>query len=329
MTAWLVRARNAQLLDDFLEKGVVAIGWKELGDLRAYATRGEMLGPLRDAFPSMKPGGQRMSAGQLFRFVHEFREGDRVLTYDPQRRVYHLGTVVGGYEYHPDLVEDNPNVHRVRWEGEVERDDLSARAKNGLGSISTLFQLSEEVAHEVESIFTGRPLGGLGVEPGAESDAEVEGEALAFERIQNQSLELIKDRVSAFGWEEMQELVAGLLRAMGYKTRVSPPGPKGKDIVASPDGFGFENPRIVVEVKHRSGAMGAQAIRSFLGGRHEHDKGLFVSTGGFTKDAYYEAERAKIPLTLLSIDELVQALLDYYDELDLETQHLLPLEKFY
>lgn len=56
----------------------------------------------------------------------------------------------------------------------------------------------------------------------------------------------------------MQDLVAGLLRAMGYKTRVSPSGPdRGKDIVASPDGFGFESPRIVVEVKHRQGAIAA------------------------------------------------------------------------
>ena len=101
----------------------------------------------------------------------------------------------------------------------------------------------------------------------------------------------------------MQELVAGLLRAMGYKTRISPAGPdKGKDIVASPDGFGFESPRIVVEVKHRSSAMGSAEIRSFLGGRHKDDKGLYVSTGGFSKDAYYEAERANIPLTLMSLD---------------------------
>jgi restriction system protein len=44
----------------------------------------------------------------------------------------------------------------------------------------------------------------------------------------------------------MQDLVAGLLRALGYKKRVSPAGPdRGKDIVASPDGFGFESPRIL------------------------------------------------------------------------------------
>ncbi|MDC0946604.1 restriction endonuclease [Nitrospinaceae bacterium] len=44
----------------------------------------------------------------------------------------------------------------------------------------------------------------------------------------------------------MQELVAGLLRAMGSKTKVFPAGPdQGKDIIASPDGFDFEIPRII------------------------------------------------------------------------------------
>jgi restriction system protein len=44
--------------------------------------------------------------------------------------------------------------------------------------------------------------------------------------------------------------------------------------LASPGGLGFEDPRIVVEVKHRTAAMGSLDIRSFLGGRHENGKGL-------------------------------------------------------
>lgn len=129
---------------------------------------------------------------------------------------------------------------------------------------------------------------------------------------------------------EMQELVAGILRAMGYKTRVSPSGSdRGKDIVASRDGLGFEDPRIVVEVKHRNATMGSQEIRGFLGGRHESDKGLYVSTGGFTKDARYEAERARIPLTLMDLDDLVRVMLEHYERMDIEAQRLVPLRKIY
>lgn len=75
--------------------------------------------------------------------------------------------------------------------------------------------------------------------------------------------------------------------------------------------------------------MGSQEIRSFLGGRHEDDKGLYVSTGGFTKDARYEAERASIPLSLMDIDELVEAIIENYETLDNETKQLLPLRRLY
>src|SRR5690606_21526251 len=135
--------------------------------------------------------------------------------------------------------------------------------------------------------------------------------------------------ISALEWSAMQELVAGILRAMG-KTRVSPAGPdRGKDIVASPDGLGFESPRIVVEVKHRRGAMGAHEIRSFVGGRHKDDKGLYVSTGGFTKDSHYEAERASIPLTLMDLDDLADTVTEYYERMDPEARALVPLTRVY
>jgi len=58
---------------------------------------------------------------------------------------------------------------------------------------------------------------------------------------EQRALESLQDRLSKLAWDEMQELVAGLLRSMEYKTRVSPAGPdRGRDIIASPDGFGFQ-----------------------------------------------------------------------------------------
>ncbi|WP_208852362.1 restriction endonuclease [Roseomonas genomospecies 6] len=128
----------------------------------------------------------------------------------------------------------------------------------------------------------------------------------------------------------MELFVAGLLRAMGYKTRVSPVGPdRGRDIFASPDGLGFEDPRIFVEVKHRSGAIGAPTVRSFLGGRRPGDRCLYVSTGGFARDAKYEADRAAVPLSLLDLDDLVALALEHYDTLDVEAKRLLALKRLY
>jgi restriction system protein len=324
--SWMVRAETGgRLYDVFREQSAVAIGWHEIGSLESLRTREAIAERVRMQWPEWKPQAIAMAAGQLHRFRNEIKVGDTVVTYDPGRRVYLVGEISGEYIRDDKIDPEDPNLRPVRWRGEVSRDLLSLPSKNSLGAISTLFLLPPEVAQDVERALTSHQP--ASVDPVEEIEAAEED---IFANIQSKAIEFTKDRVSALGWSQMQDLVAGLLRAMGYKTRVSPAGPdRGKDIVASPDGFGFESPRIVVEVKHRQGSMGAPDIRSFLGGRHPQDKGLYVSTGGFSKDAYYEAERANIPLSLMTIDELVETLVEHYDKLDTETQQLVPLKRIY
>ena len=107
----------------------------------------------------------------------------------------------------------------------------------------------DEAAEEIENLLANKAPSKPNIEPD-EEDKEVDR---IYRENQSKAIEFIKDKVSKLDWDEMQDLVAGLLRGMGYKTRVSNSGPdRGKDIVASPDGLGFESPRIVVEVKHRT-----------------------------------------------------------------------------
>lgn len=143
--------------------------------------------------------------------------------------------------------------------------------------------------------------------------------------------EFIKDRVQKLEWDDMQDLVAGILRAMGYKTVVSGPGAdRGKDILASPDGLGLEQPRIRVEVKHRTKEqMGVPAVRSFIGALRQNDHGLPVSTSGFSRETHYETERSTLPFTLLDLDAFVALLLQHYENLDAGTRALVPLVRVY
>lgn len=291
-------------------------------------TREQFTKAVQRAYPGARKMQVALSAGQAYRFVREMRPGDRVLTYDPGQREYVVGTVSTDYAYKPTADHPFPNVRAVQWDGSVARDTLSVSTRNSLGAIATLFQLPPEAADEIEKRLAEAPQAErLEPEP-TEEETQVD---LLFKDIHNRAFEFIKDRVAKLEWDDMQQLVAGLLRAMGYKTRVSPSGSdRGKDIVASPDGFGFESPRIVVEVKHRTGsAMGSHEVRSFLGGRHKDDKGLYVSTGGFSKEARYEAERANIPLTLMDLDDLVRAILEHYEAMDGDSRRLVSLRKLY
>ena len=328
---WMVRAgRGATHVDALIENESVAIGWAAAGEISPKTTRREVTEILSLNFPDISKGKLAISAGQVYRFLSEIRKGDSVLTYDHSRRIYHVGEIVSDPYFDEKLIGGLPRCRKVKWLGEVSRDKISISTRNSLGAISTLFLLPEDATLEMESRLRGD-------EPQSQTDTDIDSESesevtdLIAQDLRAQSREFIKDNISKLDWDEMQELVAGLLRAMGYKTRVSPSGSdRGKDIIASPDGFGFEQPRIVVEVKHRPNtAMGSGEIRSFLGGRHSDDKGLYVSTGGFTKDALYEAERASIPIVLLDLDGLVKEIIRHYASFDVEAKSLVPMTNIY
>lgn len=215
----------------------------------------------------------------------------------------------------------------VRWETSASRDALKQSSKNSLGGIQTIFAVSGEVmnAPPINHGDFAADSGGSGQAKDASDDNE-DARAATYDN----GIELIKDRVNQLDWEDMERLVAGLLKAMGYCARITPKGPDGgRDVIASPDALGLESPRIVVEVKHRKGAMGAPAIRSFIGGLRTNDRGLYVSTGGFTREARYEADRSNVPMRLLDLDGFVRHYVDVYDKTDEETRDILPLTRIW
>ena len=335
---WMVRAgQGGRAAAEFIEESYVGVSWAELGELSPEASDEEIDMAYERAAPSKSAASRRSGASQLKRFLREIEIGDAVATYDPERRVYYLGEVLSLPFWDEKLAL--PRARRVRWESAVPRSELSTDARNSLGSISTLFQPSETACQELRG--KAFPIGELeqhasqeqaGSEPLDPSGPEIESTDPLFssEAIDSRAADLIEDRLAALDWEEMQELVAGLLRAMGYRTRVSPRGAdRGVDVFASPDGLGLEEPRIFVEVKHRKNAMSAGEIRSFLGGRQPGDRCLYVSTGGFSKEAQYEADRSTVPLRLLAMPDLRELLLQLYDRIDDATQRLVPLRRVY
>ncbi len=330
MVMWMVRSSGGRITNAFIERGLVAIGWDALPmNIVDYKSREDIRKAVSLSWPDMKEGAISTSVGQLLKFAKTLKRGDSVVTYDSAARQYYIGEIIGDHEYHSNAENGFTNTRSVKWDPKpISRDNLSNTTKNSLGSILTIFKVPELSEQELLAKNSGQLIQEIKNKKNDEIDeSSIE---LQINSVQEKAFELIKDKVIALSWEDMQELVAGILRGMGYKTRISPSGSdRGKDIIASPDGLGFEPPRIVVEVKHRKGAMGSQEIRSFLGGRHKDDKGLYVSTGGFTKEAKYEAERANIPLTLIDIDDLVSILLENYEAMDTNMKTLIPISRIY
>lgn len=328
-TMWMIRGDAGRLYDEFRDKDVAAIGWAQIAaKAKPGVSRQALTQAFQEAEPGIKEGTAISGASQVFRFVNEVKEQDAVVTYSPATRTYLVGEFKGEAKYDPERAEHGMALTRaVEWKtSEVDRDLLSVASKNSLGSTLTVFKVPEFARVELLTLASGEA---TKIKPTIESEVDEQLDD-PLKGLSDIAFERIKDQINRLDWDEMQDLVAGLLRAMGYKTNVSPAGSdRGKDILASPDGFGFQQPRIVVEVKHRDGRISSQHIRSFLGGRHKDDRGLYVSTGGFTKDALYEADRANVPLTLWTLDELARTLMANYQETDTVTKQLMPLKYFY
>lgn len=323
---WIVRAgENAAYVDEFLRDGIVAIGWQEVGPVDAAMPDEKLDQLFSSVYPDEREGWRRVAAAMVRRFAREVHAEDLIATYDRNRRIYPIGTVAGELQWRD---HDLARVRKVKWTHEVDRDLLSVGTRNSLGAIATMFRLGPEVAEEMFS--KARPIGEsaptVAVVP-ASSGEDEETEELVLREVELKAQQFVEDRLARLTWREMQELVAGILRAMGYRTRVAADGPdRGVDIFASPDGLGLKEPRVFVEVKHRRNElMGAPQIRSFLGGRKPGDKCLFVNTGGFTKEARYEADRSAVPLTLLTLADLRDLLIEHYDRVDAATRSLIPL----
>lgn len=141
---------------------------------------------------------------------------------------------------------------------------------------------------------------------------------------------MIQDKVNKFDPWQMQELVGGLLQALGYNAQVSPKGPDGGvDVLAFKDAFGFEKPIIKVQVKHRKSSSSAPApdIQQLLGANPMDANSLFVSTGGFTSQAEEVARRNSV--RLVDLDELVDLAVKWYEYMPDDVRALLPLQKMY
>lgn len=167
---------------------------------------------------------------------------------------------------------------------------------------------------------------------GVEDKGDNEQVAITFEKAEEQAWRDIEEYVGKMSPYDVQKMVAGLLKAMGYHVSwVAPPGrDSGIDIVAWNDPLGTKPPRIKVQVKREQSAVNAAVLRSFMALLGDSDVGVFVSAGGFTRDAEEEARtQQRRQVTLINLKRLFELWIEHIERLDQETRDLFPLKPIY
>ena len=168
--------------------------------------------------------------------------------------------------------------------------------------------------------------------PEAEEEAEGTEPSLTFEEMEQAAKEGLEHFINEKNPYEFQDLVAALLRGMGYYTPfVAPKGKDGGiDIVAYRDPLGTQSPRIQVQVKHREASATAKEIRQLIGLPHQAgDVGIFVSSSGFTPDAKAAARGGNIHIELIDLARFITLWQEFYSKLSDEDKALLPLRPIY
>ncbi len=151
--------------------------------------------------------------------------------------------------------------------------------------------------------------------------------------LEDQAIAGIKDYIRSKNAYEFQDIVAALLRSMGYYTPfISPKGKDGGlDIVAYSDPLGATSPRLKVQVKHKPDAsVPVDDIRSLTGLLNKDgDIGLFVTSGYFTSESERSARESHRHIKLLDIDNFISSWQEFYDKLTDDDKNLLPLHPIY
>jgi restriction system protein len=314
----------------FVEEGVVRIGWPDGGDLTDIPEDREAFkAHLRKHFSEKGEGWVANAAGQLLRFRYVMEVGELLAYPQASNRTINLGRIKTGYRYDPEGSERYPHVREVEWlKTGVPRDVFTQGCLYELGSAMSVFTIKTHKDELLQKM-------GQGSEPLSETEAptEVDDESAGedeptADRISESTRDyILKTFNSELKGHGFAQWCGWLLEALGYTARVSPPGADGGiDIVATEDPLGVKRPLLKVQCKSGTGPISSSDVQALNGTLAEEELGLFIALGGFSAPARHAA--AGMPrMRLLEADELVDLILDHYPDLAVEAKEELRLRR--
>lgn len=335
MALWLVRAgRNGEREHDALQHNLAIIGWTRLRNLSGLKSKADLRALLESEYPESSKNRISNFTGQIWAFLDRIKPNDLVALPLKSQPAIAMGKVTGPYTYRTDLSPEIRHTRPVQWiRTDTPRTAFDQNLLYSLGAQMTVCQITRDNAEEkVRAILTKRPVPketektdvGLG-------DSELDPELpLDLERAAYDQIQQAIDR--HFKGHELARLVDAILQTEGYVTERSPPGPDGGvDILAGKGPFGFDSPKICVQVKSGNQPLDVGALRELNGiaPKFRADQGLLVSWGGFKQSLLKESKDSFFKVRLWTSDNLIESILRNYDRLPDEIKAELPLKRIW
>jgi restriction system protein len=329
VSLWLVRSgRDGERADFALDHEVATVGWSLIPDLSAVNSREELRG-LFDKHYSSEPSSRLANwTGQLWRFSKEIKDGDFIAMPLKRSPAIIFGVVTGPYKYHTDFPENSEHTHAVSWMIDIPRSAIDSDIRYSLGFIGTVAKITRNNAEmRVHKLIQDWIDGSAKMEPTDDHEEVAEADQINIAEIGRDAIRnLLSTR---FVGHDLARLVEAVMKAQGYKTRLSPPGADhGVDILAGSGPYGIDSPKLCVQVKSGDIKADVKVLRELNGviERYKADGGLLVSFGGFKGSIPAEAHHEHFKVRLWSGDDLIDAITTNYDRMPPEIKAEIPLK---
>lgn len=340
MALWLVRAgKYGEHEARFFQDSRIYLTWEEftetdLSVAKDYEGIKALMQQKYSGEPARRIGNW---SGQVWAFVLAMKPGDWVVVPRKSTGTIAVGEVQSGYTFNQGADPMYHHYRTVQWLNiDVPRSAFDQDLLYSLGAIMTVCEIKRNDAEKriramSKKGWNSAPVASTSVGKVIKDDSqEIEEGEVDLEQLARDAI--AKVIIQKFKGHGMARLVEAVLKAQGFTTYLSPEGPdKGIDILAAGGAFGFDHPRICVQVKSGDTPADRPEFTQLIGAMQSvgADQGLFVSWSGFKPTVLKEVPVQFFKVRVWNQEELIEQLLDNYDKLDQDIRAELPLKRIW
>lgn len=345
MSLWLVRSGSyGEHENKFLDECRVYLTWGDLtsSDLTKIQDYEGVKQSVASNYPSEPIRKIGNWSGQIWAFLLAMKTGDWIVMPRKKSSTIAIGQIVSECKYDSTAPNDYRHFREIKWlNTAIPRNNFDQDILYSFGAFLTICEIKRNDAEARVRAMSANGWKVPAVTSTKSKKIEVTDEQISTagttEEVPVDLEELAKDAIAKliiqkFKGHGMARLVEAILRAQGFTTYLSPEGPdKGVDILAGSGAFGFDDPKICVQVKsgdtpadhveftHLIGAM--QSVQAAYG--------LFVSWADFKQTVNKEEAAKFFKVRLWNQKDLIDQLLANYDQLDQSIQAEIPLKRIW
>lgn len=335
MALWLVRAgAHGEYEEKFLTENKVYLTWENLNhDLRPEKSFEEVKEILSEVYPDASKNQLGNYTGQVWAFSQRISKGDWIAMPSKLKPVIYIAEDQGDYHFHKNGPDPYFHSRKVKWIAhDLPRSNFDQDILYSLGAFLTVCQIQRNDAeirvHEMAN--NGWKVPSLSQSAGTQVIDSPSDVNVAFSDLEEIARDQIAKLINAkFKGHGLTRLVDEILKAEGYTTYFSPPGPdKGVDLLAAPGSLGFGSPRICVQVKSTDAPIGREILDQLIGTMQnfQAEQGLLVSWGGFKSSIDREEASQFFRVRLWDQDNLIDNFLRHYSDIDKDVANEIPLK---